>query len=408
MLKKWSVALVALVCQGLGMGLVGAFSFFVNPLVLEFDTSVSTINAGFSLLILISAIGSPIVGRLVDSVDLKKLILTGAALGGAGFVLMAQASSLLQLMLAFCCYVLGMLCYGPVVTNALLIRRYKSECGRALAIAAIGVSLASIVLPVLVVALMELHGWRGASVGVGVLLTVMIGIAVGVFIPSGSHVVVDESQDSVGADIDTGNELEQENNRWYFRDKNFWIIGVNFALIFTLASIIALCYAPHFESLGFTAQQAAMLVGMSGVGGLIGKMAFGVVAERLRDHIVWLLCAMCLLQLLGWLLLAQAQEFYAIVTAVVLVGGTAGAFIPIYPFVNSLFFEADIIGEVSGAQVPLLLPLGLGGPLLAGWIFDTYGGYQWAFIGMAGITLVVCLLFLGLGRARTGEESAWQ
>jgi predicted MFS family arabinose efflux permease len=327
---------------------------------------------------------------LVDSIDLKKILLTGVCLGGSGFLLMSQADSLLQLTLAFSCYVLGQLCYGPVVTNALLIRRYQAECGRALAIAAIGVSLASILLPLMVVALMEIQGWRGASIGIGLLVIIVLGVAVAFFIPSGTEKASEEDTSEA-----TGNQ-----DRWYLRDRDFWIIAINFATLFTLASVVALCYAPHFASLGFSAQQAAMLVGVSGAGGLVGKAGFGLVAERLRQRIVPVLCAMCAVQIAGWFLLAQAQDFYLVVVAVLLVGGTAGAFIPVYPFVNSLYFETDIIGEVSGAQIPLLLPLGLGGPLIAGWVYDTYGGYQWAFMGMGVIAVLVMLLFLGMGKIR--------
>ena len=40
----WLPALATLGCQGLGIGLVGIFGFFIEPLSTEFNVSVSSIN----------------------------------------------------------------------------------------------------------------------------------------------------------------------------------------------------------------------------------------------------------------------------------------------------------------------------------------------------------------------------
>lgn len=401
MLNKWSVALVCLLCQAFGMGLVSSFSFFINPLVAEFDTNVATVNLGFVLLILVSASFSPLVGAMADRIAIKRVMLCGALLGGGGFVTMAFAMSLTTLAAAFVVFVLGMVCYGQLVTNALLIRFYHAERGRALAIAAVGVSLSSMILPIVLVSLIDVQGWRGASSSLGYAMIIVLFISIMIWVPAQLAKTNEDANDN-NNDGAVGEALKPT-TRWYLKCREFWVIGIGFAIIYSMAAVLALCYGPHFNSIGIATEHAALLVGLSGAGGLAGKIGFGIFVSHLRERMKFFLVALTLIHFFGWLLLAFGNDLTMNIFAVLCLGVSAGAFIPILPFLNSLYFPADIIGELSGFQVPLLLPLGLSGPPLAGWAYDTSGSYFWVFMVMAALTIVVIFMFLTLRKPLMNE-----
>ena len=64
------------------------------------------------------------------------------------------------------------------------------------------------------------------------------------------------------------------------------------------------------------------------------------------------------------------------------------------------------MGRVNGAQAPLMLPLGLVGLPLAGFVFDSTGSYQLVFAGCTALAVLAGVLIfvlpvsvLGLGEA---------
>ena len=125
-----------MVCLGLGAGLIGIYGFFVEPLSREFGVGVATLNIGPVALLLVPGIVAPMVGRLVDRVPIRRIILTGASLSMLSLVAASQAPSLLFAAITFLVFALGVTMYGPVVINGLMVKIYIGSEARALAIAA--------------------------------------------------------------------------------------------------------------------------------------------------------------------------------------------------------------------------------------------------------------------------------
>jgi cyanate permease len=84
------------------------------------------------------------------------------------------------------------------------------------------------------------------------------------------------------------------------------------------------------------------------------------------------------------------------IPAMCLLGFSGGAFLPMHPYLNSRYFDASIISQVTGAQMPLFLPFGLVGAPLAGYAFDQTGNYNAVLIALAAILCLAALLGLGL------------
>lgn len=371
-----------MLCLALGPGLIGIYGFFVEPLSQEFGTSVALINIGPVLLILVPGLVSPVVGRLADRVPIRGLLLAGSTLSMASLFAVGLAPALLLAALGFLCFSLGLTLYGPVVVNGLMVKAYPGREARALAIAAIGISIASAILPPLVGNLLQYLDWRTTlqSLAVGLLVALWLVILSG--IPRG---VAGQAAEA-GARAD----------RSIYRNPAFWLIGFAVALGLNASVVLAICYPPHFINTGYSAAEAGWFLAMTGMAGLTGKACLAWLGDAARSYAKWMALTLLLLQVAGLLVLLSAESTGTVVVALCLLGFGTGAFIPMHPYLNSRYFDAAVIGEVNGAQMPLFLPFGLVGAPLAGYVFDQSGSYDRVLAGLAVALLVAATLVLRL------------
>ena len=78
-LRHWLPALCGMACLGCGVGLSGIYGLFGEPLAQTFGVGVAAINTGPVALLLVPAFVAPLVGRLVDRVSIRRLMLAGVS-----------------------------------------------------------------------------------------------------------------------------------------------------------------------------------------------------------------------------------------------------------------------------------------------------------------------------------------
>ena len=140
--------------------------------------------------------------------------------------------------------------------------------------------------------------------------------------------------------------------------------------------------------------EAGWFISMTGIAGLTGKAGIAWLGDAGRNHARWLAAGLLLLQAAGACLLLAASDRAGVLTALCLLGLGGGAFIPMHPYLNSRYFDADNIGQVNGAQMPLFLPFGLIGAPLAGYAYDQSGNYEAVLVAIAVTLGVAALLAL--------------
>lgn len=380
--KTWMPAVVGMCCLGLGAGLIGIYGFFVEPLSKEFGVGVAVLNIGPVALLLVPGIVAPMIGKLADRLPIRRIILAGISLAMCSLLAISQAPVLWLAGLGFLCFALGLTMYGPVVINGLMVKLYAGREARALAIAAMGISLATATLPPVVGIMLESLDWRWTlgSLAAGLMLLLWLAVLAGV--PSGV----------VGA---PGGNSRQADNAMY-RQRPFWLIGFCVALGLNVSIVLAVCYPPLFSSLGYSVSEAGWFLSLAGIAGLVGKACIAWLGDAGRHYAKWLAAGLLLLQVSGVCLLLNAQGSADVILALCLLGYGGGAFIPMHPYLNSRYFEPAIIGQVNGAQMPLFLPFGLVGAPLAGYSFDLTGNYDAVLIALAVTLAVAALLALRL------------
>lgn len=385
-LRTWLPALAGMTCLGLSAGLVSIFGFFVAPLSQEFDVSVAALNVAPVALLLVPGILSPLIGRLIDRMPARRLILAGSGLAMFSLFLASRAPTPFWAAVAFFCFALGFVCYGPVAINGLMVKLYPGREGKALAIVAMGISVSSVTLPLIVGSSLQWFDWRTTLGVLSVGMLVAIWLWVFVAIPADAGGSVEESSRRVAGDI--------------YRRPEFWLVGVTVALALNVMVVLTICYPPLFVQRGFTAVEAGLFLSVAGTGGALGKLSVAGLVDRFSGATRLIVAAILALKLIGLVLLLNVDSTVLVTLSVFLMGFAGGALLPMHPYLNSRYFDAAVIGQVNGAQAPLFLPLGLIGPPLAGYVFDQTGSYDLVLAGLIGVQLVAVLMVFLLPRTR--------
>lgn len=375
-----------MVCLGLGAGLIGVYGFFVAPLSEEFGVGAAVLNIGPVALLLVPGIVAPIVGRFADRVPIRRMMLVGVTFAMSWLMLIGQASALWMAGIGFLMVVLGMTLYGPVVVNGLMVKIYPGREARALAIAAMGISFASALLPPIAGFMLEMMSWRSTLLTLGASLLCILWVVILLGVPVAGAA-------SGGPNVEPlGREL--------YREKAFWLVGFCVALAFNAAVVLAVCYPTHFATNGFSVTQAGLFLACAGSAGLLGKVVVAWLGDAGKAYAKWLAIGLLLLQAVGLVLLVLSSSTVAAVLSVMLAGFGGGAFLPMHPYLNSQYFDASVIAQVNGAQMPLFLPFGIVGAPLAGYVFDQTGSYDTVLLALAAVLVLSALLALRLPAAR--------
>jgi MFS family permease len=82
---------------------------------------------------------------------------------------------------------------------------------------------------------------------------------------------------------------------------------------------------------------------------------------------------------------------------------------PLYAVLAREYFDQRIMGTVFGAAT-MLSSLGMAlGPVVGGWIFDTYHDYRWLYLSSTAIAIAaaaVAVVFPPLSRIRIEADSS--
>jgi MFS family permease len=136
---------------------------------------------------------------------------------------------------------------------------------------------------------------------------------------------------------------------------------------------------------GVPAMTAATVLGTAGVSSLVGRIVFGMIADRFgaKETLVGgLLLQAASIQL--YLYVRSPEAFYAVA---LVFGLSYGGVMPLYAILVRDYFGARIMGTVFGAVV-MTSTVGMAiGPWAGGFAFDHFGGYAWLYIGACAIGL---------------------
>lgn len=383
----WVLVGVGLLLQMVGTGsIVYAYSVIALPFQAEFGASRTMMMLGATVMPLAAALSSPLLGRLIDQRSLKLVMLFASLLLAAGFFLLSLATAMWQVPLTYAlCMSMASLMLGPLGVSTLLSRWFQARLAFTMGIAALGTSIGGFLFPPLVGWLIEAQGWRDA-------LRLLALLVVAITVPAALLIVNrpgDRGLLALGASPDGAQQAGPGEPPRVFRDRNFWLLTVILGLLFAAYSATLANLALFARESGVSEGRAALLISLVALGGMVGKVAFGFVADRVNLRLA--LGAALLLVILGLGLFLQGADTLLVAGCVAL-GLAAGGMLPVWGAMVAWLFGVSHYGRVMGLMNPFIMPLTVLAPLVTGILRDGTGSYNAAF----NLFLVLLMIALGL------------
>ncbi len=350
---------------------------------------------------------APFLGRAIDRLPIRRVMLAGAVCVSAGFACLAWIHAFWQFYLLMASLLaLGMGMMGGMASAKLVANWFQVKRGRAFGLATAGISLSGLLMPSAATWLIARVGWRGAF-GVYAVATLLV------VVPLVARWVVNRPEDlglrpdgAPGGGADPTAPPAPEFS-WrtaeILRARNFWVIALGFGLSFGTMSAILVHLVPHADDLGFPPYAAARLVSCAAGAGLFGRVVFGRLVDRVDPRIA--IVGSFATQLVGLLLMMQGTSYPALAVGALVFGLGMGGMIPLQGAVTGAAFGRLSFGKVLGLLRPMQVPLHALGIPLAGWIYDATGSYDAAFRVFAGCYLAACGVMLALRVGPLGSVS---
>ncbi len=317
----WNIVAICVLVQLVTLGIaLNCFSLFVPIWSKEMGAPVSEILLAVLIFTFLGPGLGPFVGWASDHVSSHVMIGAGLIVCALAYLAGAFVRSPLALVALYALLAApGIGLATTIPAQSVVCRWFERKRGLAMGLNAFGIILAGVVFPPLVVMLLPLLGWRG-------LWLVFAAINGLVVAPLAMLILYDRpAADDPLSHVDSRHS-ESAGQAVSFKTiltrRNFWIT--------VFVCIAALCpyfvastnIAPIAQSRGLDLRTASLLLSLLGASDLVGKLAFGVMADKFGNRIPLALVA--LLAAIGAFLLVAAHSPAMLFLAIIPIGLSGG------------------------------------------------------------------------------------
>ena len=406
----WVIIAVGFVTVALGVSARTAFSLMFPPIVDEFGWDRGLAAGAFSFGFLVSAVLSPIIGRLMDRRGPRFVIEIGVAVTAAGLVGAVLIAAPWQLYLTLGLLVgTGANFMSYSVHSQFLPNWFVRRRALAIGIAFSGVGAGGmVILPWLQTIILH-EGWRTACWMLGV-VTIVVLAPINLLVrkspedigllPDGERVAAGGARKKPANVVDAEWAAVDWTVARAIRTARFWWIAASFFCGGYIWYAVQVHQTKYLVEIGFAPMEAAWSLGAVAMASIPGQIALGALSDRIGREIVWALCCAGFAICYAALLLLAAQPSHPLLWVMVLSQGLLGyAFTAIMGPAVAEIFEGRHIGAVFSLLMVSLIFGGALGPLVTGLLYDWTGNYRIAF-GLGVALSVVCAGALWLAAPR--------
>jgi MFS family permease len=378
---------------------IGSLSAYTAPLENHFGWSRAQVSMGFSVTVGTIGLFAPFIGRLIDVVGPRRLMLLGAPLCCVAFVLLAFMTQLWQwyVYLGLSSLALGLIAYIPA--QALAVRWFDQRRAVALSIIGASVWMGQLIMLPLVALIISRLGWGDAFVYSSMLI---LGAYIVAFIFVRDRPRAGESDSSSGAAVAAGSTepvvLSGMTLGQTMRTPLFWALVLGLMLLYFVVFGWMSQGVPYYRSVGFSDAWSAQIVSLTAGGAVVWLLTAGSQLERFRRP--ERIAAFGALFVCGSLLVLYftGGSVAGVGIAVVLYVVGFAATPPLEALMLSRAFGLRNFATIMGTAFLFQTIAIVFSPIIAGGIYDRNGNYDLVLLIYAVCVASSFLVFLVASR----------
>jgi MFS family permease len=393
---RWTIVAVGALMTCVALGAMFSLAIFLDPVSKDTGWSRAGISVAMTINFLVMGAGAFGWGALSDRYGTRVVVSIGAVLLGLALVLTSRIQSLLLFQLTYGILV-GLAAstfFAPMI--ALTTGWFEKQRSLAVSLVSAGMGVAPMTISPFARWLITEYDWRTAMLVIGILAWVLL-IPAAMFVRQPpKKIAAPGPAASAVPDAPIGSFAEA------LRSRQFIVLAVVFFLCCSAHSGPIFHMVSYAMACGIAPMAAVSIYSLEGLAGLGGRLLFGVAGDRYgakRVLIVGLLIQA--LAIGSYPFVRELGEFYFMA---VIFGAAYGGVMPLYAVLARDYFSQSIMGTVLGAAT-MLSSLGMSaGPVVGGWIFDTYGGYSLLFFGSFALAAGAMAIAFSFPRTTTQPQ----
>jgi len=398
----WIVA-AAFITQFVAVGMQNyIIGPFLIPMTEEFGWTRAEFTAARSIGQLILAFTGFAIGTYIDRFGGRPFIAAGTLLLGVSVYSLGSVQTLSQwLLLNGVLLTAGAAMIGNLVVNVTLGKWFVEKRGKAVAFAAMGVSLSGILLPPLATWLVDTLGWREAwhLLGVAVFFVAMPMTAIVRRAPEDYALHPDgltEEQLAAGRGIRAQADFETSMTRAQaMRSARFYLLVMAFGLFQISITVMLLQTIPFMTDAGFSRITAASMLSLASLPAFLSKPVWGVLIDRFSARLLASLgAAITGFSVMLIVLSVAARHQLLAYLGFLSMGVGWGGLIPLQEVIWASFFGRRYLGSVRSMAMPFSFGLSALGPIAVAYYYDLVGNYDLALLVIGACNLVSAIVLV--------------
>ena len=410
----WVIIAVTFVTMGIGVNARTAFSLLFAPILEEFHWDRGVTAGAFSFGFIVSGIMSPSIGKMMDRLGPRAVMLLGTWLMGAGFLLAPLTSQPWHLYLSIGVLVGGgSVCLGYSGQSLYLPNWFVRTRGLAIGLAFSGVGLGSVTLLPWVQSMIIRTGWRDACWTLGLVI---------LFVLTPINFLLRKRPEEMGLLPDgdaapTVSALAASSNivdpAWAAIDWTLpraartarfrWLALGYFGALYVWYAV-QVHQTKYLQEVGFSANRAAWALGLVSLLGVVGQISLGHLSDRIGREWIWAISNLGFAICFACLIVLGFDQSYVWLYLMVAAQGVLGyGMTSVMGAIVSEIFQGRHFGTIFGTIMLAALAGGAAGPWVTGALHDIQGTYTLAFSLGVGISAVSAF---AIWRAAPGKVRA--
>lgn len=400
----WMVLVMDLVAIVSGGVWTYGFGAFILPLSDEFGWTRAELSLGLSLSRQEGSMAAPLGGYLTDRFGPRKVMLVGLSMFASGFIAFSFIHSLtaFYVVLFFMAIGNGLGFFMPMVTT--VANWFKRKASVAMGVLQAGYGASGVVIPILVW-LIYAHGWRTASVVVGMGLVVICLPAILLirrrpedcgYLPDCDERITDLNR-TEQVDLSRAAVAPVEEGEFTMRQtmasRSYWYITIAHGVAGFSYTAMTIHTIPYLVSIGISTEIAAVALTAMTIISTVGRLGFGWLGDMFQKRHVMAACFA--LQMLGTMAFAGTQGLWLLTVSIITFAIGNGGQMPIRVAIQREYYGRTAFGSAQGVMQLVSAVISSLGATFAGWVFDQTGSYRPAFWMLSFVYVIAIALIMG-------------